>query len=65
MLGRDAANTENPVLSIDLPQQTIGRPDGTSIRFEIDAARKMRLLEGLDDIGQTLKHLDKIRGDVR
>lgn len=60
-LARDAANIENPVLSIDLQQQTIGRPDGTSIPFEIDAARKMRLLEGLDDIGQTLKQLEKIR----
>ena len=53
--------SRNPVLRIDLPQQTIGRPDGTVIRFEIDAARKTRLVEGLDDIDRTLKHLDKIR----
>ena len=60
-LASDAANAANPVLKIDLLQQTIVRPDGTSIRFEIDSARKTRLLEGLDDIGQTMKQMDKIR----
>jgi len=60
-LTEDATNATNPVLSIDLPEQTIGRPNGIALRFEIDAARKARLLEGLDDIGQTLKHLNKIR----
>lgn len=60
-LARDAANAANPILKIDLRQQTIGRPDGTSIRFEIDPARKTRLLEGIDDIGQTMKQMDKIR----
>lgn len=60
-LARDAANAINPVLKIDLLQQTIVRPDGTSIRFEIDSSRKTRLLEGLDDIGQTMKQMDRIR----
>ena len=60
-LTEDATNAANPVLAVNLPKQTIGRPNGTTIRFEIDAARKTRLLEGLDDIGQTLKHLNKIR----
>jgi 3-isopropylmalate/(R)-2-methylmalate dehydratase small subunit len=49
------------VLSIDLQQQMIGRPDGTSMRFEIDVARKMRLIEGLDDIDRTLAHVEKIQ----
>ena len=60
-LARDAAQAANPILRIDLSQQTIDRPDGTSMRFEIDPARKTRLLEGLDDIGQTMKQMDKIR----
>lgn len=40
----------------DLPSQTIRGPGGSDIRFEIEASDKMRLIEGLDDIGVTLKH---------
>lgn len=43
-------------LTIDLPAQTILRPDGSVIAFEIDAFRKRCLVEGLDDIGLTLVH---------
>jgi 3-isopropylmalate dehydratase small subunit len=42
--------------SVDLPSQTITCPDGTKIAFEIREAEKIALLEGLDDIGLTLKH---------
>jgi 3-isopropylmalate dehydratase small subunit len=42
--------------SVDLPSQTITCPDGTKIAFEIREAEKVALLEGLDDIGLTLKH---------
>ena len=48
-------------LTVDLEQQTISTADGESIPFEIDAYRKQRLLEGLDDIGLTLQHADEIR----
>ena len=48
-------------LTIDLPSQAITKPDGGSIPFEIDAFRKQCLLEGLDEIGLTLKDADKIR----
>ncbi|MGD8408017.1 MAG: 3-isopropylmalate dehydratase small subunit [Thiohalophilus sp.] len=48
-------------LTVDLEQQAITTPDGESIPFEIDAYRKQRLLEGLDDIGLTLQHADDIR----
>jgi 3-isopropylmalate/(R)-2-methylmalate dehydratase small subunit len=41
--------------SVDLPSQTIACPDGTKIAFDIRPAEKMALLEGLDDIGLTLK----------
>ena len=51
----DAADTENPELSIDLVAQTIRRPNGVSISFEVDAFRKKCLLEGLDDIGLTME----------
>ena len=51
----DAADVENPELSIDLEMQTIRRPNGVEVSFEIDPFRKQCLLEGLDDIGLTLE----------
>ena len=51
----DAADIENPELSIDLVAQTIRRPNGVMISFELDAFRKKCLLEGLDDIGLTME----------
>ncbi|MGB2533646.1 MAG: 3-isopropylmalate dehydratase small subunit [Candidatus Puniceispirillum sp.] len=51
----DASDTENPELSVDLVEQTIKRPNGVSIDFDIDPFRKTCLLEGLDDIGLTLE----------
>jgi len=47
-------------LSIDLSNQTITKPDRTSISFEIDSFLKERLLNGWDQIGLTLRHEDKI-----
>lgn len=40
---------------VDLATQTISAPSGASFRFEIDPGRKAKLLEGLDDIGLSLK----------
>ena len=51
----DAADIENPELSIDLVAQTIRRPNGVMISFELDAFRKKCLLEGVDDIGLTME----------
>ena len=45
----------------DLENQTIQKPDGESIHFDIDQFRKRCLLEGLDDISLTLQHEEKIR----
>ena len=56
----DASDTENPELSVDLVNQTIHRPNGPTVSFEIDAFRKKCLLEGLDDIGLTLAKADDI-----
>ena len=53
------ANGSAP-FTVDLKSQTIGGPGGPDITFEIPAADRMRLLEGLDDIGLTLKHTDEI-----
>ena len=51
----DASDVENPELSVDLVSQTIKRPNGVTIDFDIDPFRKTCLLEGLDDIGLTLE----------
>ena len=51
----DAADAENPELSIDLVNQTISRPNGATISFHIEPFRKQCLLDGLDDIGLTLE----------
>lgn len=47
-------------LAIDLERQTITAPDGTVYPFIVDAFRKHCLLNGLDDIGLTLQHVDEI-----
>ncbi|TDR82106.1 3-isopropylmalate dehydratase small subunit [Paludibacterium purpuratum] len=48
-------------LSIDLARQTVDTPSGRSYRFDITEHRKHCLLNGLDEIGLTLRHADKIR----
>lgn len=47
-------------ISVDLQQQTLTLADGEVIAFEVDEFRKQCLLEGLDDIGLTLRHSDEI-----
>ena len=53
--------TEGYRLSIDLEQQTVTTPDGTTFKFDITEHRKHCLLNGLDEIGLTLQHADEIR----
>ena len=48
-------------LEVDLEQQTIIKPDGSTIEFSVDAFRKNCLLNGLDDIGLTLEESETIR----
>ncbi|TLU72506.1 3-isopropylmalate dehydratase small subunit [Lichenicoccus roseus] len=64
-LMQDATQGANSRLTIDLQRQVVVRPDGQEIGFEVDALRRHRLLEGLDDIGQTLQHGDAIDGYER
>jgi 3-isopropylmalate/(R)-2-methylmalate dehydratase small subunit len=52
---------EGFTLAIDLIAQTIARADGRVIHFEIEEFRKKRLLEGMDEIGLTLRHGDSIK----
>ncbi|WP_048848656.1 3-isopropylmalate dehydratase small subunit [Tanticharoenia sakaeratensis] len=60
MLMDDARLGANAQLRVDLVQQVVVRPDGQEIAFEVDPFRRELLLEGLDDIGQTLQHGDAI-----
>ena len=60
-LFQEAAASEGYRLTIDLEAQTVAIPGGVSFRFEIGEFRKYCLLNGLDDIGLTLRHVDKIQ----
>ena len=48
-------------LHVDLAAQTVTPDGGAPMRFDIDASRKQRLLQGLDDIGLTLQRAERIR----
>jgi 3-isopropylmalate/(R)-2-methylmalate dehydratase small subunit len=48
-------------LTIDLEKQQVIAPDGRTYDFEIAAFRKYCMVNGLDDIGLTLRHADKIK----
>jgi 3-isopropylmalate/(R)-2-methylmalate dehydratase small subunit len=48
--------------TVDLQSQRLSGPGGPDIGFELPPADRTRLLEGLDDIGLTLKHMDDIIG---
>jgi 3-isopropylmalate/(R)-2-methylmalate dehydratase small subunit len=56
----DAQNGANAVFTIDLASQTITRPDGEIVPFDIDPFRKHCLLEGLDDIALTEQKMPAI-----
>ncbi|MSU90446.1 3-isopropylmalate dehydratase small subunit [Rhodobacteraceae bacterium 2CG4] len=52
----DAERGANAVLTVNLEDQTISGPDGGKIAFDVDPFKKECLLNGLDDIGLTLKN---------
>jgi 3-isopropylmalate/(R)-2-methylmalate dehydratase small subunit len=60
-LFKEAASKEGYRLAVDLEQQTVTTPSGESLKFDIDPFRKHCIMNGLDDIGLTLEHADKIR----
>lgn len=59
-LMEDAKLGGNARLTVDLERQVVVRPSGEEIPFEVDAFRKHCLLNGLDDIGQTMQHAPAI-----
>lgn len=60
-LFKEVAATPGYRLTIDLANQQVTTPAGQSFAFEVDAFRKYCLLNGFDDIGLTLRHVDKIK----
>ena len=61
LLMDDAHKGSNSVLTINLENQEITRPDGSIIKFEVDKFKKKCLLDGLDDIELTMKKFEKIK----
>lgn len=60
LIARVVAADGRAPFTVDLLAQRISGPGGPDIAFEIPVADRTRLIEGLDDIGLTLKHLDDI-----
>jgi 3-isopropylmalate/(R)-2-methylmalate dehydratase small subunit len=49
------------IVTVDIAERTISAPDaGLQEAFPLDDFTRYRLMEGLDDIGLTLRHADKI-----
>ncbi|OFZ72724.1 MAG: 3-isopropylmalate dehydratase small subunit [Betaproteobacteria bacterium RBG_16_64_9] len=57
----DVAAFPGYALEIDLDSQSVTRPDREAWRFDIEPFTKYCLMNGLDDIGLTLRHADKIK----
>ena len=53
---KDAQNRPGMTLNVDLEEEVVIEEDGTRHSFTVDPYRKMRLLNGFDDIGLTLQH---------
>jgi 3-isopropylmalate/(R)-2-methylmalate dehydratase small subunit len=60
-LFREVETTPEYKLKVDLEGQTVTTPTGMVVMFSVDEFRKYCLLNGLDDIGLTLRHVDKIK----
>ena len=54
-LMEDARLGANARITVDLERQVVVRPNGEEIPFDVDPLRKHRLLNGLDDIGETMQ----------
>ena len=55
-----AAKTDNYRLTVSLEENSVHDDQGFSTTFSIDPFRRYCLLEGLDDIGLTLRHADAL-----
>jgi 3-isopropylmalate/(R)-2-methylmalate dehydratase small subunit len=61
-LMEDAKMGGNARISVDLERQVVVRPNGEEIPFQTDPLRRHLMLNGLDDIGQTMQHAPAIDG---
>ncbi|MCP4046110.1 MAG: 3-isopropylmalate dehydratase small subunit [Gammaproteobacteria bacterium] len=59
-LMEEIAQNEGVQFAVDLEKQTVSTPAGNDFSFEIEAFRKHNMMAGLDDIGLSLMHEDKI-----
>ena len=63
LLIHEAETATDPTFTVDLEHHLIHRPMGNEpIKFDLDPAHRHKLLNGLDDIGQTLEQVGKIDG---
>ncbi len=60
-LFKEVSSASSYQLTVDLSAQAVLTPSGKSYKFEVDAFRKHCLLNGLDDIGLTLQHVEAIK----
>ena len=60
-LFQETVATAGYQLNVDLSAQTVITPSGQSFEFKVEEFRKYCLLNGLDDIGLTLRNVDKIK----
>lgn len=60
-LFKEVYDNEGYQLTVDLALQCVCTPAGKTINFEVDEFRKYCLINGLDDIGLTLQHVDDIK----
>ena len=55
------AATSGLKLIVDLERQVVEVPGAETYKFQVEDSRKQSLLNGWDEIGRTLRHVDKIR----
>jgi len=60
-LFREVGETTGYTLTVNLHEQTLTTPSGEQFKFDVDTFRKHCLLNGLDEIGLTLQHTEKIK----
>ena len=60
LLFQEVRAQDNYMLTVDVPNKTVTKPNGAAIRFELEPFLTERLINGWDQIGLTLRHEDKI-----
>ena len=59
-LMKEVSDNEGVAFTVDLESQSLTTPGGNTVEFDLDGFRKHNLLNGLDDIGLTLQHVERI-----